>query len=168
MQTTKTRQLRPLPLAPGVVEQLRRDAADVLGTAARKGLTLDPKQARIEAEAAKTYFDVGVRLHYYAPRLDIPWNMVDRTDALRCLFLAGITSPGNMFNTVFGFGENEFNKILTAPDLSCVIGLLRSDLERTRDGRIATGFKRHGWAIQPPAPKPDYQRAFRIPRRREC
>ncbi|PKM46926.1 MAG: hypothetical protein CVV05_00485 [Gammaproteobacteria bacterium HGW-Gammaproteobacteria-1] len=135
------------PLSETVREQLRRDAGNVLGVAARKRVTCTPGEAKEEAVAARTHFELGCWLNYYSARIgrDGPEGLVDRIDCARRLFEAGMPNPGNQFFTVFDFGERQSDSLFEMGDGDQVKAALLAMAEAAPDSQLAKSIHAMGW-----------------------
>jgi|GEM_PF-3395885 len=137
------------PLSDAVRDQLRRDAGDIMGTAARKHVTCDRSEAAAEGAAARDHFELGCWLHYYRDRIrrDGPQGFADRIDCARRLFEAGMPDPGYQFFTVFDFGERQVDALFEMGDGSQVKATLLAMAAAAPGGELARSVRAMGWQM---------------------
>lgn len=136
------------PLTKQQFDQLRADALDLRGTAARKGTTLDRWDEAREGAAARDYFDLGAWLFYYSTRVGRVDGLKDRIDCLRRLFEAGVHQPGYQFFTVFDFGERDFDTCVEMGDAHLVLDGLRELAHKHRNPNLLAAFEYMGWSLE--------------------
>lgn len=139
------------PISIDKITQLRADAANLPGTAARKGTTLDRWDEHQESAAAKNHFDLGCWLYYYQSRMrscaDPVQGLKDRIDCAKRIFEAGLNNPGYQFFTAFDFGERDFDGIFEQGDSLHVIHGLRKHIDKDATGNIKGAFEYMGWPV---------------------
>lgn len=136
------------PLSAAQLAQLRADANDIWGAAARKGTTLDRWEHSDESRAAKAHFALGTWLFYYSKRISQPDALKDRIDCARRIFEAGIERIGYKFFTVFDFGERHFDTLVEMGDADEVLDGLREIAHKSRNENLLKAFAYMGWSLE--------------------
>jgi hypothetical protein len=154
---TKPWKLGKAPISDGARSQLKKDASDIAATAARKGLALDPFELRDEQETAKAHFELGCWLYRYtkiAPVLGRDEHLKERIDLVERLIMTGFNNPVYSFQTVFDFGERDFDDIFENFDGEAVKEGLRQKIKADTTGMLLKGFMHFGWryADKPESP----------------
>lgn len=144
----KTNKGQLAPLSAAQLSQLRVDANDLWGAAARKGITLDRWEHSDESAAARDHFALGTWLLYFSTRIGKPDGLQDRIDCARRLFEAGICHPGYRFFTVFDFGERQFDTLVEMGDADQVLDGLREIIHETRNANLVKSFQYMGWSLE--------------------
>lgn len=137
------------PLSKPVLEQLRKDAANVRAAAERKEMTLSRSEEAEETQTAKQYFNLGCWLFYYQREMYKPGvdSLKMQIDTVVRLFRNGFFNPGYAFYTVFNFGEREWDTVFEMENSSEVLQGVRAIYAETRDPLIAEGFAYAGWSL---------------------
>jgi len=135
------------PISKAARYQLMHDTRNIRACADRKKVTLDAWDESRERAAAEQHFELGCWLYYYSRRIGLtgPQGLQQRIDCACRLFMAGFTSPGYQFFTVFDFGSRTFDTLFEMGDAEEVIAGLRTMLADDKSGMLNKAFDYFGW-----------------------
>jgi hypothetical protein len=144
-----TKMPKTAPISKAERAQLHSDAADLQGTAKRKGVTLNRYEEAREKLVASKHFELGCWLFRFTKLRGLPpaQYLSERIDLVTRLFLAGFNNPSYDFFTVFDFGERQFDGIFEDGDSKDVLEGLRSNIPLDTTGMLVTAFEYFGWPL---------------------